>query len=124
MALFSKQSCEHCGSTAGMMTRTKLSDGKYICFDCSLKCPTFVANNFLSKWTYNDYLDYLQYREINRQRLENFNITDIYFDKIFLDKEKGWMVFSNSGNSFYDKETIKNRLHLIIPISMMFRLWH
>ncbi len=106
MALFSKQSCEHCGNTAGMMTRTKLADGKYICYDCGLKCPGFVTNNFLGKWTYQDFLEYLQFREINKKRLESFNINDVYFNKIFVDKEKGWLVFSHSGNEFYDKATM------------------
>jgi len=106
MAVFSKQTCEHCGNSAGAMTRMKLADGKYLCGDCCKKIPNIINVNFLARWTYNDFLEYLKTREENKKRLESFNITDVYFDDIYVDMDKGWMVFSDYKNHFTDKESM------------------
>ena len=34
MGLFSKEACEICGKESGVLSRTKLQDGKYVCSDC------------------------------------------------------------------------------------------
>ena len=98
MGLFSKQECAHCGNPANLVTRTKLADGKYICFDCSNKCPLMVRDKFLSSYTYQDYLDYIAHREENRKRLESFRAEASYFGYIHADLEKGWMIFTWEDN--------------------------
>ena len=39
--LFSKQTCELCGKEVGALSRSKLNDGKYICYDCTKNCSAF-----------------------------------------------------------------------------------
>ncbi len=109
MALFSKQSCDHCGDTANLLTRTKLKDGKYICSNCSKKCPGFVSDNFLQLMTYADFVDYLAHREENRKKWESFDITDVYFEHIYVDMNKGWMAFDHNGYKTLKKEELINK---------------
>lgn len=39
--LFSKEACEICGKKEGVLGRTKLNDGKFICSECRKECSTF-----------------------------------------------------------------------------------
>ena len=109
MALLNKQVCDHCGDTANLLTRIKLKDGKYICSNCSKKCPRFVSNNFLRLMDYTDFIDYLAHREENRRRWEDFEITDIYFNNIYVDMKKGWIAFDHYGYKTLTKEELLNK---------------
>ena len=106
MAILGKEICEHCGKSVGAISRYKIKDDKYICLDCFSKLPNTIDSSFLKKWSHKDFVDYLNSREENKKRLETFNITDIYFNDIYVDMDKGWMVFSTSKNRFTDKESM------------------
>ena len=93
MALFKKEVCAHCGKESGMLDRVKLADKKFICWDCRSKCSDVFADNFLSHHTYEEYCAYLQHKEENYKKLEQFEMTDLYFDRIAVDMNKGWFVF-------------------------------
>ena len=41
-SLFSKESCSICGKEEGILGRTKLTDGNFICSDCRKKCSPFL----------------------------------------------------------------------------------
>ena len=93
MALFTKEKCVHCGKEEGAMYRTKLADGNYLCSDCVGKCSSFFSFKFLSKHTYPEYCRYIEHKEENKEKLRQFNLTASYFDKVFVDESKGWMLF-------------------------------
>lgn len=106
MGLFDKKTCEHCGSSAGLISRMRLKDKTFICGKCCEKIPKFVMLNFLMNMDYKDFADYISFRVENKKRLESFNVTHKYFNKILIDMNKGWFVFD------YD-EKIKDRASLI-----------
>ncbi|MBQ6931163.1 MAG: hypothetical protein IJN38_03455 [Clostridia bacterium] len=108
MAIFNKQDCIHCGGSTNILTRVKLKDGKYICGKCSEVFPGSVSFHCLSNMTYKDFTDYLVHKEENRKRLETFNVTDVYFDRVYVDMEKDWVVFSNHSMEFNDRERMLN----------------
>ena len=93
MALFKKEVCAHCGKESGVLERVKLTDGKFICGECIIKCSRAFSENFLFRHTYDEYCAYLQHKEENRKKLEQFEMTDLYFDRIAVDMNKGWFVF-------------------------------
>lgn len=106
MALFQKETCAHCGGEAGMLTRKKFADKKYVCGDCIDKCGDYYSSTRIGKInTYEEFCEYLQHKNENRQKLEQFNITDKYFDVVAVDMDKGWFIF---GKEFLNcsKETL------------------
>ena len=40
--LFSKQACELCSKEVGALSRSKLKDGKYVCYDCLKNSSAFI----------------------------------------------------------------------------------
>lgn len=107
MALFKKEICRHCGKPTGLVMRTKLGDGTFLCDECTEIFSSLVEDSSLYKnWSYQDYLDYCEYRKENKRKLEEFNDTYIFFDRIHIDEEKGQMYFSKKGikSIFDDKE--------------------
>lgn len=119
MAIFNKQFCAHCGNSANILTRSKLKDGQYICSKCSDKCPSFFVNYCLNRLTYNEFVAYLQHREENRRKLEDFNITDVYFNSVYVDMDKGWMVFNHYGNKYRNKTELLEKNPDIFDVSKM-----
>lgn len=59
MGLFNEIKCVHCGKKTGLMTRTKLDDGQYICSKCSTGVPISV----LSKLNECDYAGFIRVKE-------------------------------------------------------------
>ena len=49
MGLFSKETCCFCGKEVGMMSRTKLADGNYICNDCRYLTHPFIRIDRLDR---------------------------------------------------------------------------
>lgn len=39
---FGKQACTLCGNECGVMHRTKIKGGEFVCNDCKRKCSMFV----------------------------------------------------------------------------------
>ncbi len=119
MAIFNKQICTHCGKAANILTRRKLKDGQYICSECSKKCPSFFITYCLDRLTYSQYVEYLQHREENRKKLEEFNVTDVYFDRVYVDMDKGWMIFGQYGDKFRNKAEMLSKNPDIFDVSKM-----
>ena len=49
MALFSKEACCFCGKEVGMMSRSRLVSGEYICTDCKYLTHPFIRIDHLNK---------------------------------------------------------------------------
>ncbi len=72
MGIFDKKECAICGKSVGMLGSRKVEDGT-ICSDCTKKLSPFFSER--KKSTVADIRQQLQYREQNRQNLNNFNAT-------------------------------------------------
>lgn len=93
MAMLKKEICAACGKEIGITERVRLADGKCICNTCVKKCETTFVDKFLKKHTCEDYLEYLEHRKENLEKIKQFQIDAIYFDRILVDFEHGWFVF-------------------------------
>ena len=54
MGLFSKEACCFCGKEVGLMSRSKLSSGEYICTDCKYKTHPFLRVDHRNKQQVED----------------------------------------------------------------------
>ncbi len=55
---FGKKACVLCGNECGMMSRTKLRSGDYLCDDCGNKCSRYVR---LSEFTLDEVKGHIEY---------------------------------------------------------------
>lgn len=105
MGLFGKKFCGQCGEKTNVLTRNQLSDGTYLCSNCSRLAELYFGAHFMDKLTFPEYQEYLSDREENRKRLEDFNITAVYFNSVYVDEGKDWIVFDYF-DDFNDKESM------------------
>ncbi len=69
--LFGKKTCALCGKECGMMHRTKVKNGEYVCSDCTSQCSKFVR---LSRLTTDEVRGHIEYmRRQNRLFEEVFS---------------------------------------------------
>lgn len=64
MGLFKESKCAKCGEVTKLLTRTKLSDGNYLCSKCMKSIPYYIRSCLSDRYTihmYNNLLDYLKY---------------------------------------------------------------
>ena len=54
MGLFDAKVCKHCGAKIGMVGKTKLTDGNYLCSKCT-KGTTYYIN--LSNNSYEEFIE-------------------------------------------------------------------
>ena len=87
MELFKEINCAYCGQKAGLLTRTKLCDGNYLCSQCTSIIPSFMRDSFYQKYTlenYNEFKEYLKYSD--RYLRPKFHETHSFY-AIHLDTE-------------------------------------
>lgn len=64
MGLFKEIKCTKCGEVTKLLTRTKLSDGNYLCSKCTKPIPYYIRSCLSDRYTiemYNNLLSYLKY---------------------------------------------------------------
>ena len=66
--LISKQKCELCEKEVGALSRTKLSDGTYICSDCRKDTSAFIA---VSRYTIDEIRKHIEYMKKQNEFYEN-----------------------------------------------------
>lgn len=69
MAIFKKVDCAHCGNKTNPLTRTKLVDGDYLCFDCIRRIPPYILNSFSSHYDIDDYRSLKDYIDFSNSQL-------------------------------------------------------
>ncbi|MBR2704672.1 MAG: DUF4428 domain-containing protein [Clostridia bacterium] len=91
--LFSKQVCELCGKEVGALSRSKLKDDKYVCYDCCKNCSSFYPTTRYTLEEVKKHMDYM----------ENMNkfCTEV-FDKIE-DKKDFALMFQKTGIKLADE---------------------
>ena len=89
MGLFDKKNCDICGEKIGLLGNRKLDDGN-LCKNCAKKLSPWFEERRHS--TIEDIKRQLEYREQNKQKVENFRVTRQIATKtynIFIDDTNG-----------------------------------
>lgn len=60
---FGKQTCALCGSECGIMHRTKIKGGEYVCSDCKRKCSKYVRISEFTKDEVSEHIEYMKRQE-------------------------------------------------------------
>ena len=60
---FGKQVCTLCGSECGVMHRTKIKGGEFVCSNCTRKCSKYVRLSELTKPEVDGHIEYMKRQE-------------------------------------------------------------
>ena len=60
---FGKQVCTLCGSECGVMHRTKIKGGEFVCSDCVRQCSRYVRLSELTKEEVSGHIEYMKRQE-------------------------------------------------------------
>ena len=60
---FGKQACTLCGNECGVMHRTKIKGGEFVCNDCKRKCSMFVRLSEMTKEEVSEHIEYMKRQE-------------------------------------------------------------
>ena len=61
--VFGKESCTLCGNECGMMHRTKIKGGEYVCSDCVRQCSKYVRISEMDKQQVAGHIEYMKRQE-------------------------------------------------------------
>lgn len=89
--LFKEVHCDICGKKASLLTRSELTDGSIVCFDCiyDLGLPSYVSENISDLYDLEKLLQLKEYMKYSKEELEpKFHETASY-GKIHLDETHG-----------------------------------
>ncbi len=76
MGLFEKKECELCGNKAGLLTRSKIQGGGYICGDCAARLSPNLKK--ISQLSLDEVKEQIELKEENDRRFnEEFNMTRV-----------------------------------------------
>lgn len=97
MGLFDKKYCDICGNKIGLFGNRKLEDGN-LCGDCAKKLSPWFSDRRSS--TVEEIRGQLEYREMNKQYVADFNTTASYgrVKKLLLDEDKQLFMVASSRN--------------------------
>lgn len=87
MSLFKKIDCAVCGKQTNVISRIKLSDGNYICTECSLIVPTYMHKTLFLDYSLDDFLKLKEYIAYSNEKLrpvfeENESYYTVHMDTI------------------------------------------
>ena len=60
---FGKQMCTLCNNVCGVMHRTKIKGGEFVCNDCKRKCSMFVRLSEMTKEEVSEHIEYMKRQE-------------------------------------------------------------
>ena len=102
MALFQKKECVLCGGKAGLLTRSAILGGEFICGDCRGKFSAHTAN--VGNLMLDEVKELIHLKEENDKRYKAEFVTTRRFDfdnrhpMIAVDDEHGWFVLLKEDN--------------------------
>lgn len=80
MGIFTEIYCAVCNEKTSVFTRTKLTDGSYICSKCMKFVPSYMRNSFRSSYDLDDYRALRRYAEYSNDVLRPlFHETHKYY---------------------------------------------
>lgn len=103
MGLFEKKSCALCGGKAGLLSRTAISGGAYICGDCRKKFSDHTAS--VGSLTLDEVREQIMLKEENDRRYNSeFTVTrrfdlDSRHTLMLVDDNHGWFVVPKNNNT-------------------------
>ena len=93
--LFEKKECSVCGGEIGLLGNRKLEDGN-LCKECANKLSPWFDDRRHS--TVDQIVEQLEYREANREKVEQFHVTQTLGEdmKVLIDEDAGLFMVTNS----------------------------
>lgn len=81
--MFSKKACELCEKEVGVLSRTKLKDGKFICYDCTKNCSAFYPTTIHTLEEVKEHIEKM--KKCNKFCEEVFDVTNskVSYTKVF-----------------------------------------
>ena len=67
--VFGKETCTLCGNECGMMHRTKINGGEYVCSECARQCSKYVRLSEMDKQQVEGHIEYMKRQEKLYQEL-------------------------------------------------------
>lgn len=116
MSLFKEIYCAECGAKTNLLTRTKLSDNKYLCSKCTTNIPSFIKTCMDGIYSLEDYhhlMDYL--KESNEVLKQKFKETGTY-QSLHLDAFNGLFYIEDS----MWEEPVYLKLSNIVEFELLF----
>jgi len=86
MGLFKEIYCTECNKKTAMLTRTKLKDGHYLCYDCTSMIPSYIKDN-LDSYSLDEYHSLKEYIEHSIKVLKNKFVETQAFQGIHIDSD-------------------------------------
>lgn len=102
MGLFKEIYCAECGRKTGILTRTKLGDGHYVCNKCTSAIPAYVFSA-MSQYTLNDYRQLISYIEESNRVLKKVFRETHSFNRLVLDSNNGLLYVEDLQKRLYLK---------------------
>ena len=95
--LFDKKNCDICGNEIKLLGNRKLSDGN-LCKECAAKLSPWFSERKQS--TVAEIREQLDYREANKEAVQNFNVTRTLGQgtKVLLDEDNMKFIVTSSSN--------------------------
>lgn len=87
MGLFKDIYCTKCGKKTKMLTRMKLDDGSYLCWECQNKVPSFMWKTMADRYSFEDYEALLDYIDYSQRELKPIFRETHYYYSIHMDAE-------------------------------------
>lgn len=98
--------CGSCGEKTGLLTRMPLSDGQYICKNCSKIIPKEIRSFAKGVWGLDEYNEFVEYINYSGQVLLNKFTETHRYKNIYLDGFNGLFYISNSAFSKLNENTL------------------
>lgn len=97
MGLFDKKYCDFCGEKIRLLGNRKLEDGN-MCKKCAKQISPWLTGR--KGYTVDEMKEHLAYREENKARVEEFNVTRTLGleTKVYIDEDNGRFFVSRSRN--------------------------
>lgn len=95
MGLFDKKHCDICGEKIGLLGNRKLEDGN-LCKNCAKKLSSWFSDR--RKSTVQEIKEQLDWREANKQRAAQFQVSRIFGEdtRLLLDETHQWFAITRA----------------------------
>ena len=116
MGLFKEIYCAKCRKKTNLLFRTKLTDGNYLCYDCTSMISDYMMDSVRNCYSLDEYQNLVEYIDYSNIALRPiFQETHAYYN-IHIDTEHGLFYIGKSVND----NTVFLRMHYIDDYKLTF----